>query len=259
MIVTKLVGGLGNQMFQYSVARSISIRTNTELYIDNAEFKRYTVHPYTLNNFNITENIWHDTKHISTYKEKAFNYDESVKNINTDIRLMGYWQTERYFTDIRDVLLKDFTLKTPLTDIANTDILNKINKTNSVSVHFRRGDYINHENYVSLNMDYYHTAIRQYDNPTLFVFSDDIDWVKSNFNSEHETHYIDFNRGKGWNDLYLTSQCKHNIMANSSFSWWGSWLNTNKKKLVICPTQWFKGANLKFDTIDMIPKDWLRL
>lgn len=257
VIVTKLVGGLCNQMFQYAVARSLSVKNNCTCYVDISEFKIYGVHPYSLNKFNITENIWQGGN-LPIYREKYFQYDPNVLSINSDTKLWGYWQTEKYFKDIREVLLKELTLKETLSS-QNINTATHIKNTNSVSVHFRRKDYVNHENFVQLDMDYYNKAIQQFDNPILFVFSDDIEWAKNNFKPKQQVHFIDYNINQGWLDLYLTTQCKHHIMANSSFSWWGAWLNTNPNKKIIYPAHWFKGANLKLDTRDLIPTGWTKI
>lgn len=174
----------------------------------------------------------------------------------------GYFQNEKYFKSEKENLIKCFTLNLPL-DEQNQNVLNKILETNSVSIHIRRGDYITLENankfHGVCSLDYYKKAIdfiaKRVKNPHFFVFSDDIDWVNKNLKIQYPMTIVDFNQNQGWFDLELMKNCKHNITANSSFSWWGAWLNQNPTKIVIAPKKW----TVQKRKCDIIPKEWIKL
>lgn len=140
-------------------------------------------------------------------------------------------------------------------------IMDYIQSVNSVSIHFRRGDYIGNRIHETDKTEYYKEALNiiqsKVENPVYFVFSDDINWIRENFKTSFETHYIDFNDSESnYEDLKLMSSCKHNIIANSSFSWWGAWLNSNPDKIVISPKKWFNDDMLNYE--DVIPQSWIQ-
>lgn len=295
MIIVKLYGGFGNQMFQYATAKALSLRMKTELYLDLSEFnnpKTITKRKYELsvfqsindkiltsndmpsyflyptNKFNKYRN--HILKIISNYygpykyiKEKFFRFRKDLlsTSIKKNIVIDGYWQTEKYFleyeNEIRSVFCFDFLNKHNLED----DILN----TNSVGVHFRRGDYVSDiktNNFHGLcDINYYIKSTGYFEkkniNYTYFIFSDDIDWVIQNLPEPIKQKSIFVNTENHFYDMKLMSLCKHNIIANSSFSWWGAWLNKNQNKIVIAPKIWFNDR--KQDTCNIIPMKWLRI
>ncbi len=196
-------------------------------------------------------------------RERSFRFDPKILKLKRDVHLHGYWQSEKYFRDIRETILEDFTFTPPLNS-RNQKILEKIKKTNSVSVHVRRGDYVmdpkTHEFHGVCGPDYYQKAVKvvskKVENPTFYFFSDDIRWVEKNLKTKVENTYVDWNTGeKSFVDMQLMSSCKHHILANSSFSWWGAWLNRNKDKMVVAPKQWFQDPSM--DTRDLIPEGWL--
>lgn len=174
----------------------------------------------------------------------------------------GYFQHEKYFKHLREDILKSFSLSVPL-DEKNQTVLNKILETNSVSIHIRRGDYVHLEHvsktHGTCSLDYYKKAVeyitKKVENPHFFIFSDDIDWVIKNFKIEYPFMVVDFNQEKEYFDLNLMKNCKHNIIANSSFSWWGGWLNENPQKIVIAPKKW----TLKKQKCDILPSGWVKL
>ena len=178
---------------------------------------------------------------------------------------MGSWISEQYFKDIEDIIRKELTIKTPQTG-KNKEIAEMILNTESVSLHIRRGDYVtdpaNRELYSTCNLDYYARCFEYMANrlksPYVFVFSDDISWVKENLKSSFPLTFVDHNTGlTGYEDMRLMSQCKHNIIANSSFSWWGAWLNTNPEKIICAPKEFIRLWN--FDTKDIVPDEWVKL
>lgn len=177
----------------------------------------------------------------------------------------GYFQNEKYFKHLREKLLKDFSLKKPYCDLneKNKAVMDELLNTNSVSLHIRRGDYVTLEYLNKIHgvcsIEYYQQAIKyiaqNVETPHFFVFSDDMDWVKENLKIDYPHTFMDFNQDKGYLDLELMKHCKHNICANSSFSWWGAWLNENSNKIVIAPKKWIA----KKKKCDIIPKSWVKL
>jgi Glycosyl transferase family 11 len=196
--------------------------------------------------------------------EPYFHYWYGIKNIPCDSYLMGYWQSEQYFADIANIIREDFTFKLPMSQ-QNAELAKQINQVNAVSLHIRRGDYANNPEtmatYGLCSLDYYKEAIRyiveRVNAPHFFIFSDDINWVKNNLKIDYPYQYVDHNHGtESYNDMRLMSLCKHHIIANSSFSWWGAWLNRNPEKLVVAPQKWF--AN-ELNVDDLFPRGWITL
>ena len=282
MIITKIYGGLGNQMFQYALGRSLSSYQNVDLKLDISSFENYKLHNgYRLNKFNILENLA-NTKEIKELKgnnnliirflrnrhifHKKTYYPEKERTVfdpyvfkKSKIYLAGYWQNSNYFQRIREILIKEFTLKDNLSSSAKI-ILNNILKNNSVSIHVRRGDYLNHSEIGVLDTEYYRKAIQYIkdiisEDLFFFVFSDDISWCKKYIRFMENVHFVE-NTKNELEDLCLMKNCKNNITANSSFSWWGAWLNTNKNKVVISPDKWvtYNPKNHKW-----VPDDWITL
>ncbi len=290
MIITNIYGGLGNQMFQYALGRKLSILRNEKLKLDIGNFEKYDLRDYLLNNFYIKGKIIeknktkkykienHYIKYIFKklkkyninfrpsvyYEKKEFIYDENIYKSNA-IYYEGYWQSFKYFDDIRDVLLQDFRLRKSLNQ-QNQNILNKIKSSESVSLHIRRGDYVNnpHTNKVHglCNLEYYKMAVniinQRVNNPIFFIFSDDLEWVKENLRLFNKSIFVDINDIKTpYYDLELMRYCKHNIIANSTFSWWGAWLNQNINKIVIAPKIWLSSKEINL--YDLIPKNWIKI
>lgn len=291
MIITKLVGGLGNQMFQYAAGRAVAHRSNMPLKLDITYFETFKLRSYQLGCFNILEDFastedierfklhrrqavafvyykirakllpWYRQKLI---KQQGFSYDPDIFKIKKSAYLDGYWQSEKYFADISDIIHREFTIKHKPNDI-NSQMLAKIDNVNSVSLHIRRGDYVNNKESYDFHgvcsLDYYKKSIKviisQVHNPIFFIFSDDIEWAKTNLKIEYPLVFIDNNYNNDYEDLRLMSNCKHNIISNSSFSWWAAWLNRNPNKIVLAPKRWF--ANQNINTKDLIPESWIKI
>jgi len=199
-------------------------------------------------------------------EKKKFCIDENIFSIKDNTYLYGYFQTSGYFEDIRSDLLYSFEFKTPPNQI-NRELMAQISRENAVSIHVRRGDYINSPFHLLGMDDYYMKAIKiiseKVTSPTFYIFSNDYDWVIENFkdlpikktivqinNTESDAHM----------DMKLMSMCKHNICANSSFSWWGAWLNQYTERIIIVPQRWFNNSVIyNTSTNDLIPKDWIRI
>ncbi len=297
MLIIKFMGGLGNQMFQYAFGVALSHATGEDVFFDLSWFEEIKTHKgpvakrvYELGHFNIdpkfasgeeVEKCINEKRvrksylpgflrnifKIQKYKiisnkiiERENSYNPKLLKSKKDRYYEGYYQDEEYFINHRNEILKAFTLKTPL-DSANAQMLEKIKNTNSISLHVRRGDYLNLEKIFGLcNLEYYKNAIEyiasRTQNPHFFLFSDDIAWVKENLEINYPYTVVDINNLQtGFFDLELMKNCKHNIIANSSFSWWGAWLNENPEKIVIAPKKWF----LEGDRTTIVSKNWVKL
>lgn len=300
MIIVRLIGGLGNQLFQYALGRHLSEIYKTDLLIDKTSlenyksrwYNKYSLSPFYKNpslfhkcylgEFNIKESyissgelkdlfdstyLCEDFHHkIKLVKEKkVFLHDPDVLRSGNHVYLHGYWQTEKYFVSIKDLILREYTLKNPCTG-KNLEIKNQINSCESVSIHIRQG-YAevagNSLYYPYYSSNYYSKCIdqiiRKVNNPHFFIFSDNYEWVHKNFKIPYPSTYVDYNNRDGcFEDLRLMSLCKHNIIANSTFSWWAAWLNTNSNKIVLSPKQWFLDKNyLVLD--DLFPEKWIKI
>jgi len=198
-------------------------------------------------------------------REKGFSFDSRILELKGDVHLHGYWQSEKYFKDIRETILEDFTPIRPLRG-RNQKVLDEIGSSSSISVHVRRGDYVidpqTNKFHGICGPEYYKKAVeiiaKKVKSPVFYFFSDDIDWVKNNLRTKFKNVYVDWNQGdQSFVDMQLMSHCRHHILANSSFSWWGAWLNRNPHKIVVAPERWFQERSL--DTRDLIPEGWLKI
>lgn len=289
MIIVRLTGGMGNQMFQYAIGRHLAIKHNTVLKLDLNFFKTYEWHEYSLAPLCIDERIatnfeikrlkgGFSNKYINRlydffmkmflknyYLENGLEFHPEVLNLPNNIYLEGYFQSEKYFVAIKEQIKKDFAVKIKPSQ-TNVFIIDKINSLNSVSLHIRRGVYatvpeVNKAHGLS-PLDYYYQAITYIQNhvinPHIFVFSDDINWAKENLKLENDHVFVDQNTDKtDYEDIRMMSLCKHNILANSTFSWWAAWLNPNPDKIVIAPEKWYNDTTR--NTQDLIPEGWVRL
>ncbi len=293
MIIVELIGGLGNQLFEYAYARKISHIKKVPLKFDMSFFDNWPEDVYRLRYFNIKENfattdetqllkgrpktsftakvykkisgktLYDKKSHI---KEPPFTCNDNISKMSDDVYLEGWWGNERYFKDIESIIRREFTLRKEL-DNDNEELLEKIILNNSVSVHIRRGDYLFNPYFADLTLDYYFKAINfmssKVRNPYLFIFSDDVSWAKKNLNKlEMSKIFVDINGNKtDYKDLVLMSKCKHNIIANSTFSWWGAWLNNNPKKIIIAPSRWFNNIKAQkfYEKGDFVPSSWIKM
>ncbi len=285
------MGGLGNQMFQYAAGRRLAEKLGVKLKLDIEMFKDNALRKYELGAFNIQECFaaGEEIERLTAVKrgivekaldrvfkrpirrpnsyiaEKYFAFDPSVLQLQDQVYLDGYWQSEKYFVEIEMVIREEFTIRHPQTD-KDKALSDSIKSSNSVSIHIRRGDYVSNPDtnnqHGVCGIDYYQRCtdfiITNVVNPHFFIFSDDPEWVKNNLKIEHKSTVVEHNgTEKCYEDLRLLSQCKHHIIANSTFSWWGSWLSENPEKIVIAPKKWFKKRDI--NTKDLVPEGWIRL
>ena len=258
IVSSRLMGGLGNMLFQIAVAYSVSLRDNKKIICDTRDMV-IPHKPYTFYTKNIFRKIKF-TSEIPNQKyigEYGFQY-YPIPKLEGNIKLIGYFQSEKYFLEYRDELLDLFEIdeKTKLNLLEKYG--NIINQE-TCSIHVRRGDYLglpNHHPIQSIN--YYKDAIGIIGEEKHFViFSDDIKWCEENFNFLKNKTFVSGNLD--YEDLYLMSMCNHNIIANSTFSWWGAWLNRNLNKKVIIPSKWFGISNSHFNTNDLYCDKWIKL
>jgi len=291
MLLVKLQGGLGNQMFQYAAAKGVS-RTNRHIYLDHQFLEKhhtdtahFTARGYELNIFKNLKVRKAASRQVNLFKSSGIynrflrrfikttvirqteNEYISIANItsgSSSLYLDGYFQSEKYFRHLREELREEFAF--PPLDTRNERLKDKIrNAPNSVSIHIRRGDYLKspviYDIHGVLQPEYYDKALAilqsKYDNLSLFVFSDDLIWAQANLKTGHaDTCFVAGNEaGNSWKDMVLMSCCKHHIIANSSFSWWGAWLSPNKGD-TFAPSNWFNDASVRFNIHDFIPGEW---
>lgn len=278
MIEINLKGGLGNQMFQYSIAKNLSIKYKTDLVLNTEYFsnipKGDVPRKYQLDIFNIDKNITIKDKinpllkilekiSLKFFGEKIqIPIANFLLKIGLSAKLNGYFQSEKYFTDIRDNLLKEFTLAKNLGEEA-MKIKNILESKNGIAVNIRRGDYLRPDYmkiYGTCDMKYYNKAIdyikNKIENPLFCIFSDDPEWVKKEFKMD-DAIFAGNDILKDYEQMYLMTICKHNIIANSSFAWWGAWLNQNPNKIVIGPKMWLVGKTS--DRLNILPKTWIQI
>ncbi|WP_394902531.1 alpha-1,2-fucosyltransferase [Bacteroides xylanisolvens] len=285
MKIVQMIGGLGNQMFQYAFYEALK-SYHRDVEIDTSLFSCYKLH----NGFELASIFGVQFKETSLLKrmqlsfhggdifsrilrkliqrrnteyiEEYLKYDEYVLYNSSNLYYIGYWQSYKYFSSIESEVRKIFTFPIALMDNYNKNLCDVILSSNSVSLHIRRGDYVGNYIYEDIaTLDYYQRALdymdRKVPNMKLFLFSNDVEWCLNNLNLRNCT-VVSHNIGKNsfW-DMYLMSSCKHNIIANSSFSWWGAWLNTNPDKIVVSPKRWINDNRVNID--DIIPETWICL
>ncbi|WP_417226722.1 alpha-1,2-fucosyltransferase [Amphritea sp.] len=288
MVIVRLIGGLGNQLFQYAYALSL-VKKGYDVKLDTSAFDTYTLHGgYSLNHYNkLVDNASSEEVTAMTHigfgkklmrqlqgkksrpvtKEANSAFDEKMLSPEDNHYLVGYFQSERYFQKIRGELLESLVLQESLSDYTK-QTLDSINKSEvSVSVHIRRGDYVTNAEALKTHgvcsLDYYQQAVAlvnaKFDNVSYYIFSDDIGWVKNNLIIDN-AFYIDSEEERfSGEDVFLMSQCDHNVIANSSFSWWGAWLNTHVDKLIVAPKNWYADEQKQYLSKMMIPRDWVQV
>jgi hypothetical protein len=292
MIITHVIGGLGNQMFQYAAGRALSLARRGQLCLDTQDFEGYTLHNgfelHRIFNIDVPLATARDVRQVlkwrafSPLRRKLFHtrfakfrgerlFVDSLSNHRYQLAdmpdtcyLMGNWQSERYFVQVADTIRADFSFKV-LPSGRNAELANLIGKTTAVSLHVRRGDIALNPASLAVHglcpLDYYRRAIEyviaRIAKSEFLIFSDDMAWVRENLQVNYPCHYVDHNKGlDSYNDMRLMSLCHHHIIANSSFSWWGAWLNPNVDKIVVAPQRWF-AAN--YDSSDIVPSSWIQM
>lgn len=286
MVIIKIMGGLGNQMFQAALYKSMEIEGKA-VKADLTHIKKYgnNHNGYELQKvfgLDLVEASEKEVKKLADlqltilgrvkrklggirkathYLEQTYEYKPEVLETNT-IYLEGYWQTEKYFRNIREEILEMFTF--PYMEASkNKNCASEILSNESVAVHIRRGDYLsgdNIDNYGNIcTKAYYKSAVNyiksRVSHPVFYVFSDEVEWVKENFDFGN-VKFVNWNAGSNsYLDMQLMSLCRHQIIANSTFSWWAAWLNQNSDKIVIMPEKWMN----HIENPDIVCEGWIRL
>jgi len=293
MIQIILRGGMGNQMFEYAAGLSLAKKYNTDLVLDTTFLsdrfprKNFTYRRYELDAFAIAprftvlskvsdavpipgvwlglalgtakaNDIFRTRKFIK--EENEGHFDPSVLEVGGNVCLWGYWQSEKYFADIKDEVAQAFTFSGALPPAAE-EIAREIKSTNAVALSVRRGDYVNAVNakiFGGTDLAYYERAIsyiaERVPSPCFYIFSDDVAWCRENIKPPFPVVYIPSDI-EGRFAMRLSSLCKHQIIANSTFSWWGAWLNRNPEKIVVAPKRWHAGM----EQDDVVPEGWMRI
>lgn len=278
-------------MFQYATARALALKHQTDLLADSRSFRTYRLHSYSIDRFNtqmveadesslngfvlppekrglLSVPWWHlkNRGRLKLFHESGFQYQPGFESLGDNTYLRGYWQSEKYFRHIASQIREELTRPDPV-DEQNQKVLDEITSVMAVSLHIRRGDYVSNLRTMKVHgvcsLDYYEKAARHVadcieGSPVFFVFSDDPKWTRENLKLPFSMRFISHNSvADPWPDLKLMSACRHHIIANSSFSWWGAWLNPSPDKIVVACRRWF--ADRKRNDQDLVPADWVRL
>ena len=290
MIIARLEGGLGNQMFQYAIGRAISHKRQTKLKLNLRPVESDSIRSFALGNWNVAISVATSVeitamgfadKYVQlvrpstlyyrrpVVREQGNGFDANVLQAPRHSMLVGYWQSEKYFQDIEGSLRKEFTLRAGI-GAESEKVASQIRSCDSVFLHVRRGDYVSdaaiRKVYDICSIEYYQAGVeyikRRIPGAHFFVFSDEPAWVRENLKLSVPFTVVDHNPPGDRNvpcreheDLWLMSLCQHAIVANSSFSWWGAWLNPVKDRIVIAPKEWLRTK----DEPDRVPERWIRI
>lgn len=301
MITVSLIGGLGNQMFQYAAGKALAERHGVPLALDISGFRNYALRPFLLDRLLVPEAIavartepaerpeinfarakWKAridrllgkaglpklASSPNEYREPHFHYDPAFETLGPQIALFGYFQSERYFNSIAESLRDWFSPREPLGDAAAAALKRIETSRLPVSVHVRRGDYLKpgtHEVHGILGESFYRRVFDRLESmigheAELFIFSDDLAAAEQvlSFIPGSRLNHVRGDPERPWEDMALMARCRHHVIANSSFSWWGAWLNPSPDKIVVAPRAWFAAAGSgKRDTGDLYPSGWI--
>ncbi len=289
VILIKVHGGLGNQLFQYALGRSLALSSRAVVKYDKSWYATQTKRAYELDHFRTVTEIaseaetttlrqyerrpgpQHFIHNLFAANEKIyireidFRYDPAILTTRAPAYLDGYWQSEKYFSSIAKQLRSELRIKEEPTG-KNREMIEQMRQEGAISVHVRRGDYVTekrtNEFHGTTSIEYYQAAarhiMRRTQNPVIYVFSDDLAWAEANLHFPARTVYVSHNSPEqGYEDLRLMTHCRHHIIANSSFSWWGAWLGEHDGQIVVAPQKWFNDPAK--DSSDLVPERWIRI
>jgi len=285
MIVSKIRGGLGNQLFEWAAGFALAKTHETDLFLDLSVFERNKIRDFELEKLSLPfkvadESLVDQVKQNNIYRQLYYHFDPDFFSSPDNTFLRGYFCSERYFApaidQIKDYLVESIELVSMSTN--QVRMLDTIKKRESIAIHIRRGDYVSNDTYNQFfgtcSLDYYAEAVNkviqlsEVKDPLFVVFSDDLQWAEENLALENDVVFVDVNRGgDDYLDMLFMAKCDHAIIANSTFSWWSAWINPNPSKVVIAPSRWFqtnyrekqKGAWIQsshYDTKDLFPNEW---
>lgn len=287
MIISRIDGGLGNQMFQYAYGLYLARRADAEYFLDVSSYEKHPQHGYLLDHFQIDAEVlpanlsakvprkyrssaskvsWlqdgFGLRTLRRHKERDFGFQTSHLEAGNNRYLVGYWQSEQFFPGMRDELLKQFAVRRDLT-AKSQEIGVRMAEGNSIALHVRRGDYVTSQSaaaiYEHLSVNYYHRCLQTWaseqDRPEVYIFSNDIAWCREQFQLEYPTHFVDHTSvDTAFEDLWMMQQAACLVMANSTFSWWAAWLNQRPEHQVIAPSRWFRPGTM--DGSSILCRDW---
>ena len=289
----RLHGGLGNQMFQYAAALGLAVRQSREVMLDVSAFKQYEARPYQLDRLKVPQDLSTGSPSLGSayansfvarlirkirrdyilrkdsYREPAFHFDPAIFDLSSDkVLLEGYFQSPYYFIGAEELLRERFQLKASMTALGAKWAEKISSSACSISIHLRRGDYLTQTAsavHATLTQDYYDRAVSLMldligSEVDFFLFSDEPDVISKVFAHLPRAYVVQSDPAAPWEDMFLMARCHHNIIANSSYSWWGAWLNQAKGKRVIAPAGWFTSQRLATcNVMDLYPDDWILL
>lgn len=298
MLIVQVFQGLGNQLFHYAYARAQSLRMKVPFKLDITYYdlhehqERYGVkftRSYGLDRFNVLENIAteHEINSLknepttlwgrlmrrirrkclpyyrqSVVKEDWTIFDWNLLKVGGDTWIHGYYTSEVFFKDYRDIILKEFSLKNEPSD-ENKVMINRMQASNSICLSIRRGDFIKNPLHACCGEAYYLEAANRIvelinqPNPHFFIFSDDVAWVKNYFKLPFDWEFVEHNKGDFYEDLRLMTHCKHHVIPNSTFSWWGAWLAQYPQKIVVAPKYWLNTSEIDYSMV--LPQEWITI
>lgn len=284
-VVAHIFGGLGNQMFQYACARAIALRNDADIVLDQREFFAGAGQKPGLHHLNVVSTdlperklpprkkqwirylIWRKFKlSPRMVRQRGNHFNPDIMKVGGNVWLHGYWQSEKHFADFEEQIRTELSVKTQ-PNVENGQLLAEIAGLPAVSLHIRRGDYVDNPQANAAHgictLEYYRSAAlliseRMAEKPIFYVFSDEPEWAKANLDLPFEIRVMDHNDGDhNYEDLRLMTACRHHVIANSTFSWWGAWLNPSLEKIVVAPKQWFADPSLI--NPDILPPSWITL
>lgn len=291
-VAIRLVGGLGNQMFQYAAALGLAERQSKALRLDLSAFDAYQIRSYQLDRLRVPQDLCAGVPMAKPvfgafaarvvrrlkrgyflrdviYQEPHFHFDKAFCSLNGEkLYLEGYFQSPRYFEGVEKLLRERFQAKAPLSDVAQGWAAKIAASPCGISLHVRRGDYLTvaaSAVHVALDRSYYDQAVSLMldlagPEAEFFLFSDDPDFISEAFEDLPNAHVVRSDPSASWEDMFLMARCRHHIIANSSYSWWGAWLNHASGKRVIAPARWFTTEKLATcNVLDLFPNDWILL
>ncbi len=293
MIITRLAGGLGNQLFQYAAVRRLAQHKGVDFALDITEYQTRARRVYRLGLYNIHERlatpeeilraqgqpqpgllarVWRQRKRLVPYYRRSvvterhpYHFDPRMLDLPAECYLLGYWQNEGYFAPIADALRAEFVLKAPLS-APSAALTREIEATEAVGVHVRRGDYAHNPGILKrhglCSPEYYQTCarqiLRQQPRAVFYVFSDDLQWAAENLDLGGPRVLVDHNGPeRDYEDMLIMSRCRYFIIANSSFSWWAAWLSNRPDKQVFAPSRWL--ASAQDGASGIVPAGWGRV
>ena len=277
IVMVRLLGGLANQLFQYSMGRALAIRTGSLLRFDTRDLDDDILRNYALHQFNIKGQAASLSEldyfraigageRYQLLAEKSFRFQVEATLAEAPVYAQGYWQSERYFESIEQVLRRDLTLTRGFSQEGASLVREIRSHRSSVSVHIRRGDYVTNPTtnafHGCVSSDYVHRAmelmLKRYEDAVFYVFTDDLNWARENINHASNSVFIaERIMTTDGEELSIMGSCQHHILSNSSYSWWGAWLNPRRTKLVVAPTPWFRSTDV--DPQDLYCANWVLL